>query len=57
MEETIGCFANAIKKLVYSKDTLSSMGKAARLFAEEKFSIESVIKAHIDIYKEALKEK
>ena len=49
--------ANAIKKLVYSKDTLSSMGKAARLFAEEKFSIESVIKAHIDIYKEALKEK
>lgn len=42
--------ATALKKLILNKDIRQEMGKAARIFAENKFSINDVIKVHLDIY-------
>ena len=42
--------ATALKKLILNKDIRQEMGKAARVFAENKFSINDVIKVHLDIY-------
>ncbi len=42
--------ATALKKLILNKDIRQKMGKAARIFAENKFSINDVIKVHLDIY-------
>ena len=47
--------ANAIKDIINNKKRMMTMGKAARFFAEENFSIESVIKNHLKIYEESIK--
>jgi glycosyltransferase involved in cell wall biosynthesis len=44
--------AKAIEKLILNPDLRTKMGVSARVFAEKKFDIESVVKAHLDIYSE-----
>ncbi len=48
--------ANAINKIISDKKLLKSMGREARLLAEKKFSIDSVISEHIYIYNNLIKE-
>lgn len=44
--------AKAIKKLLLDPGLRSQMGVAGRILAEDCFRIESVVEAHLDIYKE-----
>ena len=44
--------ADAIQFLIENPQKRISMGKAGRVFAEKEFSIEKVVKNHLDIYKE-----
>lgn len=46
--------ASAIERLLTDKDLRVRMGQAGRKLAENKYSIEQVIKTHIDIYNELL---
>lgn len=46
--------ADAIETLVNDSDLRKQMGVAGRKLAERKFSIESVVEKHLDIYKEVL---
>jgi glycosyltransferase involved in cell wall biosynthesis len=43
--------ATAIEKLINDKDLRCKMGKAGRTLAEREFSINRVVQAHLDIYK------
>lgn len=47
--------ANALEKLIVSKDLRKEMGKASRKKAEEEFCLNQVIKKHLTIYNEVLK--
>lgn len=49
--------ADAIEKLIEFHALRSSMGKAARQFAEEQFTIEKVVKRHLLIYRQLMKKK
>ena len=44
--------ADAIQFLIENPQERITMGKAGRVFAEKEFSIEKVVKNHLDIYKE-----
>ena len=44
--------ADAIQFLIENPQERISMGKAGRVFAEKEFSIEKVVKNHLDIYKD-----
>ena len=46
--------AEALKKLIEDKELRCRMGRNARQFAEERFSIKDVINAHLRMY-ESLK--
>jgi len=46
--------ADAIELLVKDAERRQAMGKAARIFAEQNFSIEHVVYQHLSIYKELL---
>ena len=48
--------ANAIEKLVLSEEDRIRMGKNSRLKAEKEFSLNNVIKKHLEIYKNLLDE-
>ena len=43
--------ASAIQRLIEDDDLRQSMGKAGRRFAEKEFSIDKIVKAHLDIYR------
>ena len=43
--------ANAIERIITNNDLKTSMGIQARLLAEKKFSIESVVSEHLKIYR------
>ena len=44
--------AQAIERLVEDPKTCAEMGKAGRVHAEKCFDVQSVVKAHLAIYKE-----
>lgn len=44
--------ADAIQFLIENPQKRMKMGKAGRVFAEKEFSIEKIVKNHLDIYKE-----
>lgn len=50
----ITALSNAMEQLINSSELRDRMGRAAREFAEKNFSIESVTRQHVDIYKELL---
>jgi glycosyltransferase involved in cell wall biosynthesis len=43
--------AARLKELFDSKELRVAMGKKSREFAERDFSVENVVKTHLDIYK------
>lgn len=49
--------AGAIQQLAENKAVRIKMGAKARLFAEQEFDVQSVVKKHIDIYQELLNKK
>ena len=50
-------FANALIKMIESKDLRESFGRAGRRIVESHFSIDKVVKGTLDFYKELLSTK
>ena len=49
--------AHALQSLIENPKQRISMGKAGRMLAEKKFSIEQIVQKHLDVYQELLEER
>ena len=54
-EKTTSELADALEKLIKSKELRLKLGNAGRVHATKTFSIEKMIRAHVDLYKSLIK--